>query len=152
MKFLPTKYPESQSNWFGKQGLSWHLSIVAQKVDRRLQSQTLVHIIENCLQDTSVVCILEHTLRTLKFEHPEITSAFLCQDNAGCYHNSVLLVTCNAMKSKTSVRVRRVDFSDPQGGKAACDRKAASIKAHIRRHINEGHDVQVRKSIGKSNE
>lgn len=94
MKFLPT-YRESQSDWFGKQGLSWHLSIVAQKVDRRLQSQTLVHIIENCLQDTSVVCILEHTLRTIKFEHPEFTSAFLCQDNAGCYHNSVLLVTCN---------------------------------------------------------
>ena len=27
-------------------------------------------------------------------------------------------------------------------GKGACDRKAATIKAHVRRHINEGHDVK----------
>ena len=128
MKFLPAKYRESPSDWFGKRGLSWHLSVVARKVDGRLQSQTFVHIIENCLQDTSaVVRILEHTLRTLKFEHPEITSAFLRQDNAGCYHDSVVLATRNAMKTKTGVRVRRVDFSDPQGGKGACDRRAASI-------------------------
>ena len=143
MKFLPTKYRESQSDWFGKRGISWHISVVARKVDSKLQSQAFVHIIESCLQDTSaVVRILEHTLRTLKHEHPEITSAFLRQDNAGCYHNSALLATCNLMKTKTGVSVRRVDFSDPQGGKGACDRKAATVKAHVRRHINEGHDVQ----------
>ena len=51
------------------------------------------------------------------------------------------------MKSKTGVRVCRVDFSDPQGGKGACDRKAATIKAHIRRHINEGHDVKNAKDF-----
>lgn len=148
MKCLPTKYRESQSAWFGKRGLSWHISVVARKVDGKLQSQAFVHIIENCLQDTSaVVRILEHTLRTLNTEHPEITSAFLRQDNAGCYHNSVLLATCNVMKTKTGVSVRRVDFSDPQGGKGACDRKAATIKAHVRRHINEGHNVQNAKDF-----
>ena len=49
MKFLPAKYRESQSDWFGKRGLSWHLRVVAREVDGRLQSQTFVHIIENCL-------------------------------------------------------------------------------------------------------
>ena len=38
--------------------------------------------------------------------------------------------------------VHRVDFSDPQSGKGVCDRKAATIKAHVRRYVNEGHDVQ----------
>ena len=148
MKFLPTKYRELQSDWFGKRGLSWHVSVVARKVDRKLQSQAFVHIIENYLQDTSaVVRILEHTLRTLKTEYPEITSAFLQQDNAGCYHNSILLATCNMFKTKTGVSVRRVDFSDPQGGKGPCDRKAATIKAHVRRHINEDHDVQNAKDF-----
>lgn len=47
----------------------------------------------------------------------------------------------------TGVRVCQVDFSDPQGGKGAYDRKAASIKAHVRRHINEGHDVQNAKDF-----
>jgi hypothetical protein len=41
----------------------------------------------------------------------------------------------------SNLKVGRVDFSDPQGGKGCCDRKAATIKAHIRRYINEGHDV-----------
>ena len=36
-----------------------------------------------------------------------------------------------------------MDFSDPQGGKGACDRKAATIKAHIKVHLNEGHDVET---------
>lgn len=76
--------------WFGKRRFSWHLSVVARKLDEKLQSQTLIYIIKNCLQDTSaVVRILEHTLRTLKFKHQEITSAILCQDKVGCYHNSV---------------------------------------------------------------
>ena len=40
------------------------------------------------------------------------------------------------------LQVGRVDFSDPQGGKGACDRKAATIKAHVPPYIAEGHDVQ----------
>ena len=46
------------------------------------------------------------------------------------------------MKFNTGIGIRRVDFSDPQGGKGACDRKSATIKAHVRRYVNEGHDVQ----------
>ena len=34
-----------------------------------------------------------------------------------------------------------VDFSDPQGGKGAADRLAATCKGHVRAFINEGHDV-----------
>lgn len=37
--------------------------------------------------------------------------------------------------------MRRVGFSNPQGGKAPCDRKAATIKAHVRCFDSEGHDV-----------
>ena len=85
--------------------------------------------------------IIEHALRTLKHEHPELTTAFLRQDNAGCYHSAEMLASCAQMESKTGIAVRRVDFSDPQGGKGPCDRKAATVKAHVRRYINEGHDV-----------
>ena len=45
------------------------------------------------------------------------------------------------MAGETGIRVKRVDFSDPQGGKGACDRKAATVKAHVRRYVNEGHNV-----------
>ena len=36
-----------------------------------------------------------------------------------------------------------MDLSDPQGGKGSCDRKAATIKAHVQRFRNEGHDIQT---------
>lgn len=48
------------------------------------------------------------------------------------------------------LQVSRVDFSEPQGGKGPCDRKAANIKAHIRRHLNEGHDVDTPEEMYKA--
>ena len=36
---------------------------------------------------------------------------------------------------------RRYDFSKAQAGKNACDRKIAPMKAHIRRYLNDGHNV-----------
>ena len=83
----------------------------------------------------------------LKFKHPEITSAFLLQDKAGCCHNSVLLATCNTMRSNTRIRVCQVNLNDPQGRKGACDRKAGKMKAHVRCHINKGHNVQNAKDF-----
>ena len=38
------------------------------------------------------------------------------------------------------MKIIRIDFSDPQGGKGAGDRLAATCKAHIRACINEGRD------------
>ena len=35
------------------------------------------------------------------------------------------------------VAVVRNDFSDPQGGKGICDRKAATIKEDVGRYVNE---------------
>ena len=126
MKFLPQKYRETQSDWFGKRGISGHISVVARKEDEKLQTQAFVHIVQNCNQDGYVVVqLIEHVLRALKNEHPELLTAFLRQDNAACYHSTVMLETCSYMAAKTGIAVGRVDFSDPQGGKGACDRKAA---------------------------
>ena len=44
------------------------------------------------------------------------------------------------MEEATGIKVERVNFSDPQGGKVPCDRRAATIKAHFLRYINEGRD------------
>ena len=74
-------------------------------------------------------------------EHPEIKFAALRQDNAGCYHSVAMLSACRLMGTATGIHVKRVDFSDPQGGKGPCDRKAATIKTYVRQYINESHDV-----------
>ena len=142
MKWLPQRYRETQADWFGKRGISWHVSVVVRRLAGEFEQQTFVHIIEECNQDAgAVIQVLKHTLRSLKAEHPEITSAALRQDNAGCYHSVAMLSACRLMGATTGIHVKRVDFSDPQGGKGACDRKAATIKSHVRRYISEGHDV-----------
>lgn len=142
MKFLPQLFRETQQDWFGKRGISWHISVVYRRVEDDLQSQTFIHLIQSCNQDSSaVVLIMEHVLRTLKSEHPEIDAAFFRQDNAGCYHSSKTILAGQAIEKSSGVRIARIDFSDPQGGKGAADRKAANSKSHIRIYINSGHDV-----------
>lgn len=144
MKFLPQKYRETQADWFGKRGISWHITVVVSKVEGVLQHQTLIHVVQNSTQETDTVTwIMEHVLSTLKKEHPEIKVAYFRQDNAGCYHSVAMLSSCPQISLSTGIHIKRVDFSDPQGGKGACDRKAATVKGHIRRYINEGHDVET---------
>lgn len=78
MKFLPQLYRESQQDWFGKQGISWHIAVVFRQMNGEIQTQTFIHILHSCSQDsTAVILILQHVLKTLKTEHPKITSTYL---------------------------------------------------------------------------
>ena len=51
------------------------------------------------------------------------------------------MAVCSLIQQTTGIRIGRVDSSDPQGGKGPCNCKAVTIKAHVQRFINEGHDV-----------
>ena len=84
---------------------------------------------------------MHHVLKSLKSEHLEITRAFFCQDNAGCYHSANTILACPVIEQSTGIKVARLDFSDPQGGKGPADRMAATLKSHIRIYINGGHNV-----------
>jgi len=144
MKFLPRKYRESQSDWFGKWG-------AVRRHNNQLESQGLIHIIQNCTQGSSaVVSIMAHVLKTLKEEHPEIQKAFFRQDNAGCYHSTATILSVPAVEKTTGLQVAEVGFSDPQGGKGPADRMAATVKGHITRFVNEGNNVTNAKEIEKA--
>ena len=45
------------------------------------------------------------------------------------------------------VSVKHLDFSDPQGGKGSCERKAASLKSHMRVHLNQGSNIETSKEM-----
>ena len=68
-------------------------------------------------------------------------TAYLWSDNAGCYHNGPLLLSLREIEVRTGVRPVRYDFSEPQAGKEICDTKTAAMKAHIKRWVNERHNV-----------
>ena len=46
--------------------------------------------------------------------------------------------------------LKRLDFSDPQGVKGACDRKAATIKSHMRVFLNSGNDIKTPEQMFKA--
>ena len=148
MKFLPQLYRESQQDWFGKRGISWHISVVFWRESGEIQSQAIIHIVQSCSQDSNaVVLMMQHVLKTLKTEHPEIVRVFLRQDNAGCYHCGNNVLACPTIEKSTGIKVAQIDFSDPQGGKGSADGLVATCKCHIRIYINEGHDVSTAEQI-----
>lgn len=142
MKFMPTQYRETQKEFFGKRGISWHVTVCQTKVNGKLQAQTFVHIVKSGVQESeTVVPIMEHIMQTLKKEHPEIQNVYYRQDNAGCYHSATTILSCEVLRERSGLNLCQLDFCDPQGGKGPCDRKAAQIKCHIKAYINQGNSV-----------
>ena len=143
MKFLPRKYRESQTDWFGKRGIPWHISVAFRKVDDEIQLMTFCHIFKTSLSDSSaVLAIMADVIKQLKTALPSLTTVFYRQDNAGCYHCGATIVCASVLGSQLSVSVKRIDFSDAQGGKGACNRKSATIKSHMQHYLNSGHDIE----------
>ena len=66
----------------------------------------------------------------IKNQHPNITDAYLKSDNAGCYHNSQLLLALPGISRRTGISIHRYDFSDPQSGKDICDRKVSPMDTY----------------------
>ena len=145
MKFLPKKYRESQSDWFGKRGISWHITVaIRKKEDGTMQMLSFVHVFKKCSQvSDTVLAVIDDVFQQLKSTSPEVQTVFLRQDNAGCYHSTSILLSVQRIATKNNINLCQVDYSDPQGGKGSCDRKAATIKSHIRIYLNEGHDVET---------
>ena len=118
MKYLPKKFRESQTDWFGKRGLPWHITVAMRKGnDGKIEMMTFVHLFETCNQDSSaVLAILNDVFRRLTDVMPHLQSIYLRQDNAGCYHCALTLVTASKVAELNNLFLRKMDFSDPQGG------------------------------------
>lgn len=71
MKYLPRKYPESQTDWFVKRGIPWHISVAFRKVSDRLQMLTFSHIFQTCTQDScAVLAVMADIIKQLKTTFP----------------------------------------------------------------------------------
>ena len=60
MKYLPQRYRERMSDFFAKRGRSWHVSAVITKEEEKFQVECLVHLFDNCTQNSfAVASIIE---------------------------------------------------------------------------------------------
>ena len=109
---------------------------------------TFAHIFKSCSQDSSAVpAVMADVIQQLKIAMPGLKIVYYRQDNAGCYHCGTTLVYAAALGHEEGVKIRRLDFSDPQGGRGACDRKAATIKSLMRIYVNAGNDIETPKQM-----
>ena len=103
MKLLQLKYRERQFDWYGKRGLSWHISTVISfnASSGSLQLKSYAHLFDSCQQHWFAVCsIIENLLKAIKTENPEIESVYLRSDGAGCYHNNSLTLQLQILENE----------------------------------------------------
>lgn len=118
MKYLPRKYRESQTDWFGKRGISWHVTVATKREGDEMQMLTFVHLFKPCNQDNcAVLAAMADVIQQLKITVPNLASVYYRQDNAGCYHCEATIVCARVLGEQFGVSIRRLDFSDPQGEK-----------------------------------
>jgi len=80
-------------------------------------------------------------VRQLREALPRQENVYHWQDNAGFYHCGTTIVGAKLISQHQGVSVRRMDFCDSQAGKSACDRKAATIKSHMKIFLNSGNNI-----------
>jgi len=85
---------------------------------------------------------MEDVIGKLKAIMPTLKTVIYRQDNAGCYRSGATIIGALKASQFHGVTIKRLDFSDPQAGKGACNRKEATIKAHMRIHLYEGNDIE----------
>ena len=51
------------------------------------------------------------------------------------------LIIAPQIAKRHGLQISRIDFSEPQGGTGAHDRKAATVKSHMAQYLNSGHDL-----------
>ncbi|KAL9962183.1 hypothetical protein ACROYT_G031264 [Oculina patagonica] len=144
MKFLPRKFRESQTDWYAKRGISWHITVAIRRGDdQSLQMMTFVNVFRSCNQDgCTVLSVMSDVLRQVKEAQPQVKKTYYWQDNAGCYHCGTTIVGAKLISQQHDVSIKRLDFCDSQAGKGACDRKAAGIKSHMKIYLNSGNNIE----------
>ena len=141
MKFEIKKSMETQQEWYGKRGLSWHITVIVFNEDGILKTLTLVHLFDNAKQDSNcVIGIVDSVLSFIgrNFENPSIN---LRSDNADCYHSQDLICLLPLFTTKHNVKILSYNFCEPQLGKDICDRKISVLSRTITQYVNNGNNV-----------
>ena len=75
MKYLPRKHRESQTDWFGKRGIPWHISVAFRKVSDQLQMLTFAHIFQTFSQDScAALAVMVDVIKHLKTTMPGLNT------------------------------------------------------------------------------
>lgn len=92
MKFLPRKFREGQTDWFGKRGINWHIAVCATKNNNSYVLDTYLHILDSqCPQDSTLTTALIIDVVKDMANRREVHNVHIWSDNAGCFKSSYTL-------------------------------------------------------------
>jgi len=151
MKFLPMKYREKQSEWYGKTGISWHVCVLIAKIDGILVKQTYCSFIENGTQDAfTSACLYIHNLDEIQHDFPSLKFIYDKSDNASCFRNWIMLAARNYVNNQRKIRVLETHNSEAQAGKDQADREIAVIKNKLKIEVAQGNQVTTALEMKKA--
>lgn len=116
MKFLPRKFREGQTDWFGKRGINWHVAVTLSKRGGAFQTITHIHIFSSQVaQDSTVTayCICD-VAKDVMMINPVTENIHIFTDNAGCYKSTSTLAI---LKKELKKNIKSFNFSEAQNGK-----------------------------------
>ena len=122
MKFLAQKYREAMSDWFGKSGNGMHVMCVLFKSGDKLVKKTYITFIGKSPQGAAaVIAIYQECLQQLRKDYPHLTFVVDKSDNAGCYHNDILIAWKSVWPEANTGHVFvETTFNERQAGKHTC--------------------------------
>ena len=121
MKWIPAASRETQAEWYGKKGISWHIFYVIRKNPEGtdLERRVYQHVFkQQTRQDSAAtIALLNNTLERLKQEWPDLGEVFIRSDNAANYHSALTLASVHELSKTGPVKILRWDYSEAQDGK-----------------------------------
>ncbi|CAC5418300.1 unnamed protein product [Mytilus coruscus] len=106
MKFLPRKFREGQTDWFGKRGINWHIAVTMLKTDMTegsVKFLTHVHIFEQPNPQDAATTAYGAILVDVVQNIPSVKKAIDSQQR-GQYRVKVISPVINADDEKVSLR------------------------------------------------
>ena len=135
--YNPSERKWLEGAWFGKYGVSWHISVLLRKSDSRLQWQGCIHVIQSCIVRMCFVYSRRQGLVPILN-----TKAYFLRNNAGSYQ------LCNnprfPLRSRyMRVKVMRIDsVAHRLLRELIADCLGHTFKTHVRSFMNKGHVVK----------
>lgn len=138
MKWLPMRQLETQREWFGQRGLSWHCASVIRSTDggKTFEISYIDFVMREDGQTwADVLQALQHILSLVKMEFPAITKVKLFADNAGCYSSNMIYANLRTLGDPIGIKICAFYHSESQAGKTEVDSHLGNKKREVRADV-----------------
>ena len=156
MKYLPRRHRCKQSEWFGQNGISNHVSCISRIVPSSFEEDgitpkgyekevtTYVSLPNDSAKQDALTsaAVFKANIEAYKNNNPEVKKIYLKSDNAGCYKSSKLIQAMFSIAHDIpDLEIAGYVYSAPCDGKSLCDTYFAIVKHHLTKMVQNGRDI-----------